>query len=90
MSSSREIKRKCSSSRGFVFLAMSLDFSRHVLKSCCAIGFSAELQKAKSKAQSNNNLREEANICNQLGDLLSRNGKLVIAKTAASWLIVIG
>ncbi|KAM9842687.1 tonsoku-like protein [Aulostomus maculatus] len=32
------------------------------------------LQKAKSKAQHNNNLREEANICNQLGELLSRNG----------------
>ncbi|XP_075874083.1 tonsoku-like protein [Nelusetta ayraudi] len=33
-----------------------------------------QLQKAKSKAQSNNNLREEANICNQLGDLLLKNG----------------
>uniref|UniRef100_A0A3Q3WFD5 F-box/LRR-repeat protein 15/At3g58940/PEG3-like LRR domain-containing protein n=1 Tax=Mola mola TaxID=94237 RepID=A0A3Q3WFD5_MOLML len=33
-----------------------------------------QLQKAKSKAQKNSNLREEANICNQLGELLSRNG----------------
>nr|XP_046268591.1 tonsoku-like protein [Scatophagus argus] len=33
-----------------------------------------QLQKAKSKAQGSNNLREEANICNQLGELLSRNG----------------
>ncbi|XP_058472275.1 tonsoku-like protein [Solea solea] len=33
-----------------------------------------QLQKAKSKAQSSSNLREEANICNQLGELLSRNG----------------
>ncbi|KAF3701144.1 Tonsoku-like protein NF-kappa-B inhibitor-like protein 2 [Channa argus] len=33
-----------------------------------------QLQKAKSKAQTNNNLREEASICNQLGELLSRNG----------------
>ncbi|XP_068436562.1 tonsoku-like protein [Clinocottus analis] len=33
-----------------------------------------QLQKAKSKAQSSNNLREEANICNQLGELLSRSG----------------
>lgn len=60
------------------------------------IGFFAELQKAKSKAQSNNNLREEANICNQLGDLLSQNGELVITfkKTSptstVSWLIAIG
>uniref|UniRef100_A0A667WSG0 Tonsoku-like protein n=1 Tax=Myripristis murdjan TaxID=586833 RepID=A0A667WSG0_9TELE len=33
-----------------------------------------QLQKAKSKAQSSNNMREEASICNQLGELLSRNG----------------
>ncbi|XP_042244938.1 tonsoku-like protein [Thunnus maccoyii] len=33
-----------------------------------------QLQKAKSKAQNSNNLKEEANICNQLGELLSRNG----------------
>lgn len=33
-----------------------------------------QLQKAKSKAQGNNNLKEEASICNQLGELLSRNG----------------
>ncbi|XP_054651483.1 tonsoku-like protein [Dunckerocampus dactyliophorus] len=32
------------------------------------------LQKAKSKAQNSSNIREEANICNQLGELLSRNG----------------
>lgn len=32
------------------------------------------MQKAKSKAQSSNNLKEEANICNQLGELLSRSG----------------
>uniref|UniRef100_A0A1A7XW82 NF-kappa-B inhibitor-like protein 2 n=1 Tax=Iconisemion striatum TaxID=60296 RepID=A0A1A7XW82_9TELE len=31
-----------------------------------------QLQKAKSKAQTSNNLKEEANICNQLGELLSR------------------
>lgn len=40
--------------------------------------FPAELQKAKSKAQNSSNLREEANICNQLGELLSRNGKSVV------------
>lgn len=39
--------------------------------------YCAELQKAKSKAQRNNNLKEEANICNQLGELLSRNGKFI-------------
>ncbi|XP_069008460.1 tonsoku-like protein isoform X1 [Embiotoca jacksoni] len=33
-----------------------------------------QLQKAKIKAQNNNNLKEEANICNQLGELLSRSG----------------
>ncbi|XP_039993860.1 tonsoku-like protein [Xiphias gladius] len=33
-----------------------------------------QLQKAKSKAQNCSNLREEASICNQLGELLSRNG----------------
>ncbi|CAL1575200.1 unnamed protein product [Knipowitschia caucasica] len=33
-----------------------------------------QLQKAKSKAQNNRNLREEASICNQLGELLSKNG----------------
>ncbi|KAM6912146.1 tonsoku-like protein [Xenentodon cancila] len=33
-----------------------------------------QLQKAKNKAQANNNLREEASICNQLGELLSRSG----------------
>ncbi|KAI9522022.1 hypothetical protein NQZ68_040333 [Dissostichus eleginoides] len=34
----------------------------------------AELQKAKNKVQNSNNIREEANICNQLGELLSRTG----------------
>ncbi|KAJ7989205.1 hypothetical protein DPEC_G00317090 [Dallia pectoralis] len=33
-----------------------------------------QLQKAKSKAQSSNNLKEEASLCNQLGEVLSRNG----------------
>ncbi|KAM9708437.1 tonsoku-like protein isoform 1-T1 [Menidia menidia] len=33
-----------------------------------------QLQKAKNKAQANRNLKEEANICNQLGELLSRSG----------------
>uniref|UniRef100_A0A673CSH3 Tonsoku-like protein n=1 Tax=Sphaeramia orbicularis TaxID=375764 RepID=A0A673CSH3_9TELE len=33
-----------------------------------------QLQKAKSKAQNSNNLREEASLCNQLGELLARNG----------------
>ncbi|KAK7905043.1 hypothetical protein WMY93_017650 [Mugilogobius chulae] len=33
-----------------------------------------QLQKAKTKAQNNNNLKEEANLCNQLGELLSKNG----------------
>ncbi|KAM6973229.1 tonsoku-like protein [Aplochiton taeniatus] len=33
-----------------------------------------QLQKAKIKAQSSNNIKEEANLCNQLGELLSRNG----------------
>ncbi|XP_036928590.1 tonsoku-like protein [Acanthopagrus latus] len=33
-----------------------------------------QLHKAKSKAQSSSNLKEEASICNQLGELLSRNG----------------
>ncbi|XP_070834859.1 tonsoku-like protein [Chaetodon trifascialis] len=33
-----------------------------------------QLQKAKTKAQNSSNLKEEANICNQLGELLSRNG----------------
>ncbi|XP_061551407.1 LOW QUALITY PROTEIN: tonsoku-like protein [Phycodurus eques] len=32
------------------------------------------LQKAKNKAQNSKDIREEATICNQLGDLLSRNG----------------
>lgn len=39
--------------------------------------YSTELQKAKSKAQNSNNLKEEASICNQLGALLSRNGKKI-------------
>uniref|UniRef100_A0A1A8RH70 NF-kappa-B inhibitor-like protein 2 n=1 Tax=Nothobranchius rachovii TaxID=451742 RepID=A0A1A8RH70_9TELE len=33
-----------------------------------------QLLKAKSKAQTSNHLKEEANICNQLGELLSRTG----------------
>ncbi|MED6259278.1 hypothetical protein ATANTOWER_020146 [Ataeniobius toweri] len=33
-----------------------------------------QLQKAKSKAQASKNLKEEANICNQLGELLSKIG----------------
>ncbi|XP_062325162.1 tonsoku-like protein isoform X2 [Osmerus eperlanus] len=33
-----------------------------------------QLQKAKAKAQNSSNIREEANLCNQLGELLSRNG----------------
>uniref|UniRef100_A0A8D3BEK3 Tonsoku-like protein n=1 Tax=Scophthalmus maximus TaxID=52904 RepID=A0A8D3BEK3_SCOMX len=33
-----------------------------------------QLQKAKSKAQNSSNLKEEASICNQLGELLSRHG----------------
>ncbi|XP_029316486.1 tonsoku-like protein [Cottoperca gobio] len=33
-----------------------------------------QLLKAKSKVQHSRNLKEEANICNQLGELLSRNG----------------
>uniref|UniRef100_A0A3B5ATD8 Tonsoku-like protein n=1 Tax=Stegastes partitus TaxID=144197 RepID=A0A3B5ATD8_9TELE len=33
-----------------------------------------QLQKAKNRAQSNQNLKEEGNICNQLGELLSRSG----------------
>ncbi|XP_031436536.1 tonsoku-like protein isoform X2 [Clupea harengus] len=32
------------------------------------------LQKAKNKAQSNHNLREEASLCNQLGELFAKNG----------------
>ncbi|TDG98848.1 hypothetical protein EPR50_G00205250 [Perca flavescens] len=40
-----------------------------------------QLRKAKSKAQDSNNLREEANICNQLGELLSRNGDYEAAIT---------
>lgn len=37
--------------------------------------FYAELQKAKSKAQITSNLKEEANLCNHLGELLAKNGK---------------
>lgn len=35
----------------------------------------AELQKAKSKAQSSNNLKEEASLCNQLGEVYAKTGK---------------
>lgn len=50
----------------------------------------AELQKAKSKVQNSNNIREEANICNQLGELLSRNGKWFILLTILNRLLVKG
>ncbi|XP_061105905.1 tonsoku-like protein [Conger conger] len=33
-----------------------------------------QLQKAKGKAQSSSNLREEASLCNQLGEVLAKNG----------------
>ncbi|XP_064157110.1 tonsoku-like protein isoform X2 [Anguilla rostrata] len=33
-----------------------------------------QLQKAKSKAQGSNNLKEEASLCNQLGEALAKNG----------------
>ncbi|XP_026085940.1 tonsoku-like protein isoform X1 [Carassius auratus] len=33
-----------------------------------------QLQKAKSKAQSSNNLKEEANLCNQLGEVYAKTG----------------
>ncbi|XP_078608465.1 tonsoku-like protein [Branchiostoma floridae x Branchiostoma japonicum] len=33
------------------------------------------LQKARLKAQSNNNTKEEAEICNQLGELLAKHGE---------------
>ncbi|XP_066525781.1 tonsoku-like protein [Hoplias malabaricus] len=38
-----------------------------------------QLQKAKSKAQSSSNLKEEASICNQLGELLAKNGDYLAA-----------
>ncbi|KAI4889200.1 hypothetical protein NFI96_012968 [Prochilodus magdalenae] len=34
----------------------------------------SELQKAKSRAQNTSNIKEEASICNQLGELLAKNG----------------
>ncbi|XP_069812971.1 tonsoku-like protein isoform X1 [Dendropsophus ebraccatus] len=34
-----------------------------------------QLEKAKCKAQRGNNLREEAAVCNQLGELLARSGR---------------
>lgn len=37
------------------------------------------LQKAKSKAQASNNLKEEASLCNQLGEVLSRSGDYAAA-----------
>lgn len=64
MSSSREIKRKIQFIRTIFFLYASLTYD-----------YPTELQRAKTKAQNSSNLREEANICNQLGELLSRNGK---------------
>ncbi|XP_072545535.1 tonsoku-like protein [Salminus brasiliensis] len=33
-----------------------------------------QLQKAKSKAQSSSNLKEEASLCNQLGEVLAKSG----------------
>uniref|UniRef100_A0AAR2L8G3 Tonsoku-like protein n=1 Tax=Pygocentrus nattereri TaxID=42514 RepID=A0AAR2L8G3_PYGNA len=36
--------------------------------------FLTELQKAKSRAQNSSNFKEEASICNQLGELLAKNG----------------
>ncbi|KAE8599934.1 hypothetical protein XENTR_v10017403 [Xenopus tropicalis] len=33
-----------------------------------------QLEKAKCKAQRSHNLKEEASVCNQLGELLARNG----------------
>ncbi|KAL7862089.1 hypothetical protein SRHO_G00135300 [Serrasalmus rhombeus] len=33
-----------------------------------------QLQKAKSRAQNSSNFKEEASICNQLGELLAKNG----------------
>ncbi|CAL8287180.1 unnamed protein product [Lota lota] len=33
-----------------------------------------QLQRAKTRAQNGSNIKEEANICNQLGELLSRSG----------------
>nr|XP_014351130.1 PREDICTED: tonsoku-like protein [Latimeria chalumnae] len=38
-------------------------------------GIKKELQKARSKAQNNNSLKEEAALCNQLGEILAKNGK---------------
>lgn len=35
----------------------------------------AVLQKAKSKAQSSSNLKEEASLCNQLGEVYAKTGK---------------
>ncbi len=32
------------------------------------------LQKAKSKAQSSGNLKEEASLCNQLGEVYAKTG----------------
>ncbi|XP_029972511.1 tonsoku-like protein [Salarias fasciatus] len=37
------------------------------------------LQKAKSKAQASSDLREEASLCNQLGEVLSRSGDYAAA-----------
>ncbi|ROJ78833.1 Tonsoku-like protein [Anabarilius grahami] len=34
-----------------------------------------QLQKAKSKAQSSNNLKEEASLCNQLGEVYAKTGE---------------
>uniref|UniRef100_A0A3P9Q8C0 Tonsoku-like protein n=1 Tax=Poecilia reticulata TaxID=8081 RepID=A0A3P9Q8C0_POERE len=70
MSSSREIKRKYLFVYVFSLLVLKEDANLRAVVVCV----SSELQKAKSKAQANRNLKEEANICNQLGELLSRTG----------------
>ncbi|XP_062863876.1 tonsoku-like protein isoform X2 [Trichomycterus rosablanca] len=38
-----------------------------------------QLQKAKLKARSSNNLKEEASLCNQLGEVLAKNGDYQVA-----------
>ncbi|KAJ8289356.1 hypothetical protein GJAV_G00000360 [Gymnothorax javanicus] len=38
-----------------------------------------QLQKAKSRAQSSSNLKEEASLCNQLGEELAKNGEFQAA-----------
>ncbi|XP_030076066.1 tonsoku-like protein [Microcaecilia unicolor] len=38
-----------------------------------------QLEKAKSKAQKSGNLKEEATLCNQLGEVLAKNGQFQVA-----------